>query len=54
MACHVPLFYLSNELSCLKKGNGMTKIPLSQARTINGTLPKEKINLEHWVTSLKI
>lgn len=50
MACHIHWFYLSNELSCLKKDQGMTKIHLSQGmliNVINGTLTKTNLTLEH-------
>ena len=45
MEDHIPWYYLSKDLSCLKKDQGMTKMPLSQGKPIygiNDTLPKEK------------
>ena len=49
MESHIPWSYLSNELSCLKKDQGVTKIHLSQGKHINwisGAFPKEKLTLD--------
>ena len=57
MACYITCSYLSNKLSHSKKDQGVTKIHLSQGKHINnfsGTLPKENLTLELWVTLLEI
>ena len=57
IACQIPWSYLSNELSCSKKYQGVTKIHPYQGRHINcfsNKLFNEKITLELLVTLLKI
>lgn len=57
MACQIPWTYIFNELSYPNKYQEMTKMHLSQGRSINGTngtLPKANLTLEHYGTLLKI